>query len=72
LIDINNTTGRSRTAIGYTAQKRLILLVVEKSSARGADGVSLSQEAQILKDMGCTDAINPDDGGSLVCSLIMV
>ena len=69
LIDINNTTGRSRTAIGYTANKRLILLVVEKSSARGTDGVSLSQEAQILKDMGCTDAINLDGGGS-TCMLV--
>jgi hypothetical protein len=69
LIDINNTTGRSRTAIGYTAQKRVILLVIEKSSARGTDGVSLAQEAQILKDMGCTDAINLDGGGS-TCMLV--
>jgi hypothetical protein len=69
LIDINNTTGRSRTAIGFTAQKRLILLVVEKSSAKGTDGVSLAQEAQILKDMGCTDAINLDGGGS-TCMLV--
>jgi hypothetical protein len=64
LIDINNTTGRSRSAIGYTANKRVILLAVEKSSARGTDGVSLAQEAQMLKDMGCTDAINLDGGGS--------
>ena len=69
LIDINNTTGRSRTAIGYTANKRVILLAVEKSSARGTDGVSLAQEAQILKDMGCTDAINLDGGGS-TCLLV--
>jgi hypothetical protein len=69
LIDINNTTGRSRTAIGYTANKRLIMLVVEKSGSRGTDGVSLSQEAQMLKDMGCTDAINLDGGGS-TCLLV--
>jgi Phosphodiester glycosidase len=69
LIDINNTTGRSRTAIGYTDNKRLIMLVVEKSSARGTDGVSLAQEAQLLKDMGCTDAINLDGGGS-TCLLV--
>jgi hypothetical protein len=69
LIDINNSTGRSRTAIGYTANKRLILLVVEKSATRGTDGVSLAGEAQLLKNMGCTDAINLDGGGS-TCMLV--
>jgi Phosphodiester glycosidase len=69
LIDINNTTGRSRTAIGYTANKRLILLAVEKSSTRGTNGVSLAEEAQLLKDMGCTDAMNLDGGGS-TCLLV--
>ncbi len=69
LIVVDNTLGRSRTAIGYTAQKRVILLVIEKSSARGTDGASLAQEAQLLKDMGCTDAINLDGGGS-TCLLV--
>jgi hypothetical protein len=69
LIDINNTTGRSRTAIGYTASKKLILLVIEKSTTRGTSGASLAEEAQILKDMGCTDAINLDGGGS-TCMLV--
>jgi exopolysaccharide biosynthesis protein len=64
LIVIDNAIGRSRTAIGYTANKRLILLVIEKSSTRSTSGVSLVEEAQILKDMGCTDAINLDGGGS--------
>jgi Phosphodiester glycosidase len=64
LIDINNTTGRSRTAIGYTADKRVVLLVVERSAANGTNGANLQQTAQLMKDWGCTDALNLDGGGS--------
>ena len=62
LIDINNTTGRSRTAIGYTSNKKMIILVVEKSAT--SNGTSLAETAQIMKDWGCTDALNLDGGGS--------
>ena len=62
MIDVNNTSGRSRTAIGYTADKRIVFLVIEKSSA--SSGATLAQTAQLMKDWGCTDALNLDGGGS--------
>jgi exopolysaccharide biosynthesis protein len=69
LIDINNKTGRSRSALGYTASNRLIFLAIEKNSTSTNVGASLVEEAQLLKDMGCTDAINLDGGGS-TCLLV--
>ena len=64
LIDINNTTGRSRTAIGFTADKRIIVLTVEKNATKGTNGANLAETAQLMKDWGCTDALNLDGGGS--------
>ena len=64
LIDINNTTGRSRTAIGFTADKRVVVLTIEKSTTRSTNGANLVETAQLMKDWGCTDALNLDGGGS--------
>ena len=52
-----------RTAMGYTAGNKLIILVIEGRSASAA-GASLITEAQILKDLGCVEALNLDGGGS--------
>jgi hypothetical protein len=52
-----------RTAMGYTANGKLIILVVEGRTETG-HGASLPQEAQILKDLGCIEALNLDGGGS--------
>ncbi len=57
-----------RTAMGYTADNKLIILVVEGRSPAAA-GATLVQEAQILKDLGCVEALNLDGGGSS-CLLI--
>ncbi|HVK98061.1 MAG TPA: phosphodiester glycosidase family protein [Flavisolibacter sp.] len=57
-----------RTAMGYTADNKLIILVVEGRNSK-AGGATLIQEAQILKDLGCVEAINLDGGGSS-CMLI--
>jgi hypothetical protein len=69
LIDVNNTTGRSRTAIGYTANKRVVVMVVEKSSNVNATGTSLVETAKLMQDWGCTHALNLDGGGS-TCMLV--
>jgi hypothetical protein len=53
-----------RTAIGYTKDNKLIILVVQGRFSNVAEGVSLTQEAQILKDLGCVEALNLDGGGS--------
>jgi exopolysaccharide biosynthesis protein len=52
-----------RTAMGYTADNRLIILVIEGRN-KLAGGATLTQEAQILKDLGCVEALNLDGGGS--------
>ncbi|CAF1109344.1 unnamed protein product [Didymodactylos carnosus] len=61
LIEIDNMYSRARSAIGHTADGKIIVLAVEGS---GGIGVSLPQMAQLMKDMGCTAALNLDGGGS--------
>lgn len=58
-----------RTAMGYTKDDRLIILVVQGRFPGIAEGATLGQEAQILKDLGCWEALNLDGGGSS-CMLI--
>ena len=58
-----------RTAIGYTKNNKLIILVVQGRFPTIAEGATLGQEAQILKDLGCWEALNLDGGGSS-CMLV--
>jgi hypothetical protein len=58
-----------RSAMGYTADGRLIFLAVEGRFPGKAEGATLTQLAQMLKDIGCTEALNLDGGGSS-CLLI--
>ncbi len=58
-----------RTAMGYTADNRLVILVVEGRNPGIAEGVTLAEEAQMLKDLGCVEGLNLDGGGSS-CMLI--
>lgn len=53
-----------RTAMGYTADGKLIILVVQGRMPGIADGASLAEEARILKELGCYEALNMDGGGS--------
>lgn len=57
-----------RTAMGYTADGYLIILVIEGRNPQAA-GASLIQAAKILKDLGCVEALNLDGGGSS-CMLV--
>lgn len=57
-----------RTAMGYTTDNKLIILIVEGRSSN-ASGVTLIQLAGIFKDLGCVEALNLDGGGSS-CLLI--
>jgi len=52
-----------RTAIGYTADKRLILLVVDGRST-ASEGMTTLEMVDIFTGLGATDAINLDGGGS--------
>jgi Phosphodiester glycosidase len=57
-----------RTAMGYTKDGKLIILVIEGRN-KNASGATLTQEAQIFKDLGCWEALNLDGGGSS-CMLV--
>ncbi len=53
----------------YTKEGKLVILVVEGRNPGLAEGVTLREEAQLLKDIGCWEALNLDGGGSS-CMLV--
>jgi len=53
-----------RTAMGYTSDGKLILLVVEGRHPGIAEGASLNHLAAMLLELGCVEALNLDGGGS--------
>ena len=57
-----------RTCMGYTKNGKLIVMVIQGRYADAA-GATLIQEAQLLRDLGCVEALNLDGGGSS-CMLI--
>lgn len=58
-----------RTAMGYTKDGKLIVLAIEGRFQGVAEGATLYQEAEILQQLGCIEALNLDGGGSS-CLLI--
>jgi hypothetical protein len=58
-----------RTAMGYTRDGRLIILVIQGRTPGVAAGGSLQEEAQLLLELGCYEALNLDGGGSS-CMLV--
>ncbi len=52
-----------RTCMGYTKNGKLIIMVI-KGRYPDAVGATLNQEAQLLKNLGCKEALNLDGGGS--------
>jgi exopolysaccharide biosynthesis protein len=58
-----------RTAMGYTRDNKLIILMVEGRNPGKAEGATLGQMAQLFKNLGCWEALNLDGGGSS-CMLV--
>lgn len=58
-----------RTAMGYTSDGHFIILVIQGRFPGKAEGATLQQEAKILYDLGCYEALNLDGGGSS-CMLV--
>jgi hypothetical protein len=58
-----------RTCMGYTSDGYLIIMAIQGRFPGIADGATLEQEAKLLIDLGCTEALNLDGGGSS-CMLI--
>ncbi len=53
-----------RTAVGYTANKHVILLVTDGRDVNKSEGVGLPELAEIMSNLVCVEAINLDGGGS--------
>ena len=61
LSDIGATVNRPRSAIGITNDKKMILFVCEGDGmTTGVAGMTTENVANIMKTLGCTDAINLD------------
>lgn len=58
-----------RTCMGYTTDGYLIIMVIQGRFPGVAEGATLGQEAQLLVDLDCIEAINLDGGGSS-CMLV--
>ena len=54
-----------RTAIGYTKDNNLIMLTADGREGSSI-GLTLIELAQLMKEFGCTNAMNLDGGGSTV------
>ncbi|MDQ8003173.1 MAG: phosphodiester glycosidase family protein [Pedobacter sp.] len=67
LADLDNTAQRGRSAIGYTADGKVVLLAVEGGNTTVSPnvmGLSLNDLSNLMLDMGCVAALNLDGGGS--------
>ncbi len=58
-----------RTCMGYTSDGYLIIMAIQGRFTGIADGATLEQEAKLLLDLGCVEALNLDGGGSS-CMLV--
>jgi len=58
-----------RTCMGYTSDGYLIIMAIQGRFPGIAEGSTLEQEARLLKDLDCIEALNLDGGGSS-CMLV--
>jgi len=60
-----------RTAIGVKDDGSAIFYTIDGRQTNHSYGVQLTTLARRLAELGCTDAINLDGGGSTTCALVM-
>jgi exopolysaccharide biosynthesis protein len=64
--NLGSIGGRNpRTAIGYTADNRFIIVTVD-GREKASVGMTLTELANFMKSIGCYNAMNLDGGGSTV------
>lgn len=67
---VNPTSNNPRTAIGVTADNKLVFFVCEgRNQTEGVAGMTTENVANVLLDLGCVEAMNLDGGGSS-CMLV--
>jgi Phosphodiester glycosidase len=64
LIDINNTTSRPRSAIGYLTNGMVLIFAIEGDNLPDYPGVNLTELATMMRSFNCVEALNLDGGGS--------
>lgn len=70
MLDVAAASNQPRTAIGITTDKKMILFVCEgRNMTSGVPGLPTLKVANIMKSLGCTEALNLDGGGSS-CMLV--
>ncbi len=70
MMNVSADSNQPRTAIGSTADNKIVFFVCEgREMTAGVKGLTTGDVAQVLKDLGCTEALNLDGGGSS-CMLI--
>lgn len=62
----HKTTRQPRTAIGRTADGKVVLMVVDGRNSGVSEGVVLTDLARLMRGVGCVDVMNLDGGGSSV------
>lgn len=53
-----------RTALGWRADGRFVLVTVDGRQPRKSVGMTIPELAMLMRDLGCIEAINLDGGGS--------
>jgi len=67
---VGPTSNNPRTAIGVTADKKIILFVCEgRNKTPNVPGYNLQEVANIMLQLGCVEVLNLDGGGSS-CMLV--
>jgi exopolysaccharide biosynthesis protein len=71
MFNVSAATNQPRTAIGYnTSSNKLIFFVCQgREVTAGVAGLTTADEAEVMKALGCTEALNLDGGGSS-CMLV--
>ena len=70
MLDVSAASNQPRTAIGSTADGKMILFVCEgRNKTAGVFGLSTAKVAVVMKNLGCIEALNLDGGGSS-CMLV--
>jgi hypothetical protein len=64
MIDINNTTSRPRSAIGYLTNGMVLIFAIEGDNLPDYPGVNLAELATMMRSFNCIEALNLDGGGS--------
>jgi exopolysaccharide biosynthesis protein len=59
-----STSAHARTAIGYTRDTVIYLVVIDGYQPAISNGISIHNLSKYMKNLGCTDALNLDGGGS--------